>query len=185
PRGKQMSEVKVNIAHKETVSSFLQLNTVIICLRFVPTASRLSGKLYFFSTSKAHVPLRKTGSVVPSAFTPSMLSFSEPIIKSTCIKLSLTPCLSNSSSLIEAPRDNLYVYALPIARGQEAFSSNSVLEKINPDWETGDSCGTRATSPRRRAPSSVSSKCFSVSSPCSALKSTTLPSLNVNVKLSI
>ena len=49
----------------------------------------------------------------------------------------------------------------------------------------GDSCGTSATSPKRREPSSMSNKCFKASSPCSALKSTTLPALKVRLKLSI
>lgn len=64
-----------------------------------------AGFLLFYSplTFNAQVPLRNTASVVPSAFTPSISMASEPIIKSTWIKLSFTPCLSSSSSLISEP----------------------------------------------------------------------------------
>ena len=48
---------------------------------------------------------------------------------------------------------------------QAAFSSNSVLKNSSPLFEIGEECGTSATSPSRRAPSSVSSTLFSTSSP--------------------
>src|SRR5881392_2230900 len=48
---------------------------------------------------------------------------------------------------------------------QAAFSSNSVLKNNRPLSEIGEECGTSATSPSRRAPSSVSSTLRSTSSP--------------------
>ena len=68
---------------------------------------------------------------------------------------------------------------------QAAFSSNSVLKNNSPLFEIGEECGTSATSPSRRAPSSVSSTLFSTSAPREALASTMRPSSNRTAMLSI
>ena len=52
---------------------------------------------------------------------------------------------------------------------EAAFSSKSVLRKTRPLCAMGDECGTSATSPRRRAPSSVSISFCSTSWPRVAL----------------
>ena len=53
---------------------------------------------------------------------------------------------------------------------QAAFSSNRVLKNSSPIFEIGEECGTSATSPSRRAPSSVSSTLLSTASPLLALR---------------
>src|SRR5947199_10662630 len=58
---------------------------------------------------------------------------------------------------------------------EAAFPSNSVLKNNNPLFEIGEECGTSATSPSRRAPSSVSSTCFKTSSSFEAFASTIRP----------
>jgi len=62
---------------------------------------------------------------------------------------------------------------------QAAFSSNIVLKNMRPLFEIGEECGSSATSPRRRAPSPVSSTFFSTSSPRVAFASTMRPASNL------
>src|SRR5271157_1879111 len=55
---------------------------------------------------------------------------------------------------------------------QAAFSSNRVLKNRRPLFEIGEEFGTSATSPRRRAPSSLSRTFLSTSSPRAAFAPT-------------
>ena len=59
-----------------------------------------------------------------------------------------------------------------------AFSSNSVFQNRIPAAAIGDEADTSATSPSRRAPSSVEISRFSASSPAVALASTIFPPAN-------
>jgi len=51
----------------------------------------------------AQFPFRKIGSRFPSAVSPSMLMSAEPIMKSTCVMLLLSPYSSSSSWVMAAP----------------------------------------------------------------------------------
>lgn len=62
-----------------------------------------SATLWVRYTSKAHSPLIRSGSSLPSAVTPRMSSSGEPTTKSTCVSLWLTPAATRSSTDIEAP----------------------------------------------------------------------------------
>ena len=62
-------------------------------------------------------------------------------MKSTCTRLSLIPCCSSSSLLIDLPPSRQKAYPLPMARWLEAFSSNSVLKKMRFVCEIGETMG--------------------------------------------
>jgi hypothetical protein len=137
------------------------------------------------TTGIAHSPARITGSVEPSASTPSMSIRSDPIMKSTCVTLELAPASASCCADMASAPLRQTVYAWPRAAWLDAFSSNSVLKNSRPALEMGERCGTRATSPRRAAPASVSISFSSTSAPDSASIRTTRPRSKVRLKLSI
>ena len=116
---------------------------------------------------------------------PSTSISAEPIIQSTWIRLEFAPSVANASSLIFSPPIRHVEYACPSAIWLAAFSSNSVLQYRIPDAAIGDDAGTSATSPSRRAPSSVEISRFSTSSPAVAVASTIFPPSNLQRMFSI
>ena len=66
----------------------------------------------------------------------------------------------------------------PMATWIEAFSSSKVLWKITPAREIGELLGTRASSPKREEPSSISRVFFTNSSPVLAFVFVTSSSKN-------
>ena len=115
---------------------------------------------------------------MPSFATPSTSISPLPIIQSTCVRLSLPPAARKSSRGMSTPPRTLKRYALPMAMCDAAFSSYRVLKKNRPERLMGLECGTRATSPRRWLPSSVSIIFSSALSPFPALAFVMRPSLN-------
>ena len=87
---------------------------------------------------------------------PSMSIWSEPIIQSIWMLLLLPPCSAISSGVMFAPSRNI---SRTLAEGDVARGVlvEQRIEEQKALWEIGDEFGTSATSPMRRAPSSVSS----------------------------
>ena len=133
----------------------------------------------------AHSPLRISGSVVPLLRTPSMSSFADPIMKSTCAALRLPPACSNSASLISLPpfqRELVRVAERNVARGV-LVEQRVVVQQ--PRLRDRRAVRNQRHFSSRRAPSSVSSSRCSVSAFLSADILTMRPRSNVTLKPSI